>query len=294
MYTSRPKAGIFIYMKMLDKIAIQGYRGSFHEIAAFKFFNGPVATIECGTFQHLFDVMSSGEAKYAIMAIENSVAGSILENYSRLRDANLEIFGEAYLRIEMNLMALHGQTVEDIEEVHSHPMALLQVREYFRKYPDIQLTESKDTALSAQEIKEHHIRNRGAIASRLAAEIFGLEILAAGIETNKRNFTRFLALRRRGEETPLPIATINKSSIVFRVHDKAGSLVKVLNILDEYHINMSKVQSTPVLGEEWQYFFYVDLEFDEVDAYHAALHLIQPWCFELQVLGEYKTGDKKI
>lgn len=279
---------------MTDIVAIQGYRGSFHEIAAFKFFGEEVSTLECDSFQRLFDALAGKEAKYAIMAIENSVAGSILENYIRFRNANLEIFGEVYLRIEMNLMALKGQTIEEIEEVHSHPMALMQVREFFRQYPQIQLIESKDTALSAQEIKEHHIKGRGAVASKLAAEMYGLEILAAGIETNKRNFTRFLALRRRGEEAPVSISEVTKSSIVFRVNDKPGCLVKVLSILGEYNINMSKVQSAPVLGEEWQYFFYVDLEFGNVDDYHTALELIQPYCFELQVLGEYKTGDKKL
>ena len=279
---------------MKEKVAIQGYRGSFHEIAAFKFFGEDVPTLECDSFQRLFDTLEHKEAAYAMMAIENSVAGSILENYIRFRNANLEIFGEVYLRIEMNLMALQGQTMEDITEVHSHPMALLQVREFFRQYPHIQLIESKDTALSAQEIKEHHIKGRGAIASNLAAEIHGLEILAAGIETNKRNFTRFLALRRRGEGKPVPVTEITKSSIVFRVLDKPGCLVKVLQILGEHNINMSKVQSAPVLGEEWQYFFYVDLEFDDVSAYHIALDLIQPFCSELQVLGEYKTGDKKL
>src|SRR4051812_19402698 len=180
---------------MKPKIAIQGFEASFHEIAALQFFGKDIETVECATFHRLFEVMERDEAEYAICAIENSLAGSILPNYASLRNSDLEIFGEVYLHIEMNLMALPGQSLQQIEEVHSHPMALLQCTGFFENYTNIQLVESSDTALSAKDIKQGHIKHRAAVASKRAAELFELDILAEDIHDNKRNFTRFLALR---------------------------------------------------------------------------------------------------
>lgn len=275
---------------MSRKIAIQGFEASFHEIAALQFFGPDIETLECASFHRLFEAMRSGEADYAICAIENSLAGSILPNYAYLRNSDLLIFGEVYLRIEMNLMALPGQSIEDIEEVHSHPMALLQCNGFFEKYPHIQLVESSDTALSAKEIAEHHIKHRAAVASKRAAEIFELDILSADIHNNKRNFTRFLAL---GNKAHLPVSgSFNKASVSFRAHHSPGSLARVLAAIADQQINLTKIQSLPVIGEEWQYYMYADLEFDTPEQYHKMLKAIEPLTKELKILGEYKQGEK--
>ncbi len=275
---------------MKQKVAIQGFEASFHEIAALQFFGNDIETVECATFPKLFDIMKKGEADFAICAIENSLAGSILPNYASLRNSDLKIFGEVYLQIEMNLMALPNQTIEDIEEIHSHPMALLQCRNYFDNYPNIQLVESNDTALSAKEIKQNHIKHRAAVASKRAAQVFDLEIISADIHDNKRNFTRFLALAPSHAE--LVSATINKSSISFRAQHTSGSLAKVLTIIGNHNINLTKIQSLPVIGEEWQYYMYADLEFDDIDAYRKMLIEIESLTKELKILGEYKQGEK--
>ncbi|MFN8295145.1 MAG: prephenate dehydratase [Chitinophagales bacterium] len=276
---------------MKPKIAIQGFEASFHEITALQFFGNEIETVECATFHKLFDVMEKGEADFAVCAIENSLAGSILPNYAHLRNSNLEIVGEVYLRIEMNLMALPNQTIEQIEEIHSHPMALLQCQGFFENYPQIQLVESNDTALSAKEIKEKHIKHRAAVASKRAAELYDLEIIAADIHDNKRNFTRFLVLSRPSTSEHRP-PNINKSSISFRAHHTAGSLAKVLTIIGNHNINLTKIQSLPVVGEEWQYYMYADLEFDDADEYKKMLIEIEPLTKELKILGEYTQGNK--
>ena len=280
---------------MKPKIAIQGFEASFHEIVAIQYFGADIETVECATFPKLFSVMENGQADYAVCAIENSLAGSILPNYAHLRNSNLEIIGEVYLRIEMNLMALPNQSIDQIEEIHSHPMALLQCQGFFENYPNIQLVESNDTALSAREIKEKHIKHRAAVASKRAAELFGLEIIAADIHDNKRNFTRFLILAQRHPELvsgSSSASTINKSSISFRAHHTAGSLAKVLTVIGNHAINLTKIQSLPVVGEEWQYYMYADLEFEDVDSYKKMLLEIEPLTKELKILGEYAQGNK--
>lgn len=276
---------------MKPKIAIQGFEASFHEITAIQFFGNEIETVECATFPKLFDVMEKGEADFAVCAIENSLAGSILPNYAHLRNSNLEIVGEVYLRIEMNLMALPNQEMHQIEEIHSHPMALLQCQGFFENYPQIQLVESNDTALSAKEIKEKHIKHRAAVASKRAAELFELDIIAADIHDNKRNFTRFLVLSKPTTIDHRP-SVINKSSISFRAHHTAGSLAKVLTVIGNHNINLTKIQSLPVVGEEWQYYMYADLEFEDVDSYRKMLEEIEPLSKELKILGEYQQGEK--
>lgn len=278
---------------MSTKVAIQGFKASFHEIAAYTFFGRAIETIECDTFQALFDSMTpEGAADYAVMAIENSVAGSILPNYARLREAELEIFGEVYLRIEMNLMALSGESLESLTEVHSHPMALLQTQKFFRQYPHIQLVESRDTALSAIEIVEQGIKGRGALGSKLIAETFGLDVLAEGIETNKRNFTRFLVLKRIGAASPISESLPNKASISFRALHRPGSLSAALSAMAMFGMNLSKIQSLPVLGEEWQYYMYADIEFEDYESYKEMLKVLQPLTNDLKILGEYTQGQK--
>lgn len=274
-------------------IAIQGFRASFHEIAAERFFGKGVKMLECDTFQALFRSMESdGLADFAVMAIENSVAGSILPNYARLRESDLEIFGEVYLRIEMNLMALPGQSIEQINEVHSHPMALLQCQQFFREHDHIQLIESKDTALSAEEIAEGQIMGRGAIASEAAAKLYGLEIIAPGIETNKRNFTRFLVLKRIGQPAPFDLQVPDKASLSFRALHRPGSLSAALSAMAMFGMNLTKIQSLPVLGEEWQYYMYCDLEFEDYSLFQEMLQVLRPLTNDLKILGEYKQGQK--
>lgn len=275
------------------KIAIQGFKASFHEIAAFKYFGKEIETIECESFQELFDSMDkNGAADYAVMAIENSVAGSILPNYARLRNNGLEIFGEVYLRIQMNLMTLPGETIESIKEVHSHPMALLQVQQFFRQHPHIRLVESKDTALSAIKIAEQKIEGRGAIASIQVAQDFGLEIIAEGIETNKRNYTRFLLLKRRGAKAPKELGAFNKASLSFRALHRPGSLSAALSAMAMFGMNLTKIQSLPVLGEEWEYYMYADLEFDDYESYQEMLEVLKPLTNDLVILGVYAQGEK--
>lgn len=278
---------------MKQKVAIQGFEASFHEIAALQYFGKDIETVECTTFPKLFEVMKKDEADFAICAIENSLAGSILPNYAFLRNSDLKIFGEVFLHIEMNLMALPNQTIEQIDEIHSHPIALLQCRSFFENYPNIQLIESNDTALSAKEIKQNHIKHRAAVASRRAAEIFELDIIAADIHDNKRNFTRFLILSKNTNVNAHQ-TTFNKSSISFRAYHTAGSLAKVLTSIGNHNINLTKIQSLPVIGEEWQYYMYADLEFNNVDEYRKMLLEIEPLTKELKILGEYKQGEKVI
>jgi prephenate dehydratase len=278
---------------MKNKIAIQGFRASFHEIAAIKYFGENIELVECDSFIRLFDIMQENKADYAICAIENSLAGSLLPNYAMLRTSNLNIIGEIYLRIEMNLMALEKQTIDDIDEVHSHPIALLQCTNFFRNYPKIQLVESSDTAFSAEEIKKHHIKHRAAVASRRAAEIYNLNILAEDIHDNKRNFTRFLVLSPESKSSALE-AHLNKSSISFRAYHTPGSLAKILTIIAAYNINLTKIQSLPVIGEEWQYYMYADLEFENIEQFENMIKDIEILCKELKVLGVYKQGEKII
>lgn len=277
---------------MNKRVAIQGFQASFHEMAAAQFFGDDVETLECATFPQLFNAMKSRETAVAVCAFENALAGSILPNYAFLRNSDLEIFGEVYLCIEMNLMALPGQTLRQISKIYSHPMAFLQCQEFLDNHPHIQLVESSDTALSAKEISESRIENRAAIAGKRAAEIFGLDIIAADIHDNKRNFTRFLALRKRGENGEVP--GFNKSSISFRTHHQPGSLAKILTIIGDYGINLNKIQSLPVIGEEWKYYIYIDLRFESRDDYRKMLTEIEPLITDLKILGQYKQGEKPV
>lgn len=276
---------------MNKRVAIQGGLASFHDTAALEFFGENIETLECTTFPQLFNALKTGEVDYAICAFENAIAGSILPNYARLRNTNLEIFGEVYLCIEMNLMALAGQKIEDIEEIHSHPMAFLQVEEFLSKYPNIQLVESSDTALSAKDISDNQIKKRAAIAGKRAAKVFDLEIIASDIHDNKRNFTRFLALRRRNGDL---IREINKATISFRSSHLPGSLAKILTKIGEHNVNLNKIQSLPVIGEEWKYYFYVDLRFEEFANYRKMMDEIEPLTRDLKILGEYHQAVRPV
>jgi len=290
------KPGPFLVSKMEEseqktkKIAIQGGYGAFHEIAAMHYFEDEqIEIMPRNTFKDLMKTLKKKQVDFGIMAIENSLAGSILPNYTLIKDSNMKIIGEVYLRIRQNLVALPGQEIKDLREVFSHPMAILQCQHFFDNFPGIRLIESIDTALSAKEIRDNHMLGIGAIASTLAADKFDLEILAAGIETNKMNYTRFLILEENnGIHTDQD--RVNKASLHFALAHKSGSLSKILSILSYYDQNLTKIQSMPIMGRDWEYQFYVDLMFDDYDWYKKAIEAIRPFTSELGILGEYEKG----
>ncbi|MCB9013232.1 MAG: prephenate dehydratase [Bacteroidales bacterium] len=272
-------------------IAIQGGYGAFHEIAAKHYFEGQeIDIIPNNTFKDLMSSLKQRMVDFGIMAIENSLAGSIIPNYALIKDSKMQIIGEIYLRIRQNLVALPGQKIEDIVEVYSHPMAILQCQLFFDNYPNIKLIESIDTALSAKMIHDEKLEGKAAISSDLAAKKYGLEIIAAGIETNKMNYTRFLILREKNGEIQ-DTSIVNKSSLHFALAHKTGSLSKILSILSYYDINLSKIQSLPIMGKDWEYQFYVDVIFDDYEWYKKALDAIRPFTSELGILGEYVKGN---
>jgi prephenate dehydratase len=278
---------------MAKTIAIQGGYGAFHEIAAHHYFKDEeIEILPRNTFRDMVTSLKDRQSHYGIMAIENSLAGSILPNYSLIINTKMHITGEIYLRIKQNLVALPGVKISDLKEVYSHPMAILQCQEFFDAYPDIRVIESIDTALSAKEIGDKKLKDTGAISSQMAAEKFGLEILANSIETNKMNYTRFLILAENGIQ--IPPEEVNKASIYFTVAHKFGSLSKILSILSYYEINLAKIQSMPIPGKDWEYMFYVDVEINDFEMYRKSLDAIRPFTPALGILGEYKKGKSVI
>lgn len=276
------------------RIAIQGGYGAFHEIAAMHYFgHDNIEIYPRNTFKDLMKALKNHQVDYGIMAIENSLAGSILPNYNLLKESKMNIIGEIYLRIKQNLVALPGQKTEDLSEVFSHPMAILQCQHYFDQYPGIRLIESEDTALSAKKIYDDQERGVGAIASTLAAEKYNLEILADSIETNKMNYTRFLILKEINGGVKLK-SEHNKASVHFAVAHKSGSLTKVLSILSYYDQNLTKIQSMPIMGKDWEYQFFIDLMFDDYHWFEKSLEAIKPFTSELGLLGVYQKGNSII
>ena len=276
------------YMK---KIAIQGVKGCFHEQAARLFYkeHGHIVPdiVECLTFDGLYRSMNDGVADAAVMAIENTVSGGLLPNFELLRKYDRKIRGEVFLRIQQNLMALPGQSIEDLKEVRTHYMAINQTREFFKDYPWIRLVESEDTAKSAAEVASEGLVGVGAVASTLAADLYGLEILAESIETYKQNFTRFLVF---DDALEVDRTRVNKSSMCFTLPHTPGSLAHVLTILSFYGMNLTRIQSLPIPGQEWQYFFYVDIRFDDYVRYEQALAAVRPLMEDLNILGEYVSA----
>ncbi len=275
----------------MKKIAIQGVKGCFHEQAARLFYENDGhddhETVECYTFDELYMSMDEGTADAAVMAIENTVSGGLLPNFELLRKYDRKIKGEVFLRIQQNLMALPGQTIEDIKEVRTHYMAINQTREFFKDYPWIRLVESEDTAKSAADVAQQGLMGVGAVASTLAADLYGLDILAESIETYKQNFTRFLIL---DDGIEVERAKVNKSSMCFTLPHTPGSLAHVLTILSFYGMNLTRIQSLPIPGQEWQYFFYVDIKFDDYQRYQQALAAVRPLMEDLNILGEYTSA----
>lgn len=278
--------GFFIIME--KRIAIQGFEGSFHQEAANHFFGGNVKVLPCATFRET--VRQASDKKISdggVMAIENSTAGSILPNYNLLQKSSLHVIGEIYLQIRQHLMVNPGVEFKDIKEVHSHPMALLQCMDYLEKF-DWKLVESDDTALSAQLIHQHHNKHAAAIAGRLAAKMYGLDIIVPNIHTLKNNYTRFLILQR--EDKIGYMDQPNKSSLYFQTDHSKGSLARVLTIIADGGINLSKLQSFPIPDSDWKYSFYVDMEFDSLDKFNSVINAINPITEKLKVYGIYKKG----
>ena len=271
----------------MKRVAIQGYKGCFHEQAA-RLFYGEIGVAECDTFEGLYDAMEEGRADAAVMAIENTVSGGLIHNFELLRSRDVKVKGEVYIRIEQNLMALPGQKLEDIREVRTHYMAINQTRPWFEKNaPWIRLTESEDTAKSAGEIAAEGQMGVGAVASALAAQLYELEILAPGIETYKQNFTRFLVLDNK---LSIPKSKIDKAILCFTLPHKPGSLAQILTILSFYDMNLTRIQSLPIPGHEWHYFFYADIKFSSLERYRQALSAVRPLLEDLQILGEYQAS----
>jgi prephenate dehydratase len=276
-------------MKEGTRVAIQGTKASFHEEAAFKFFGNDILTIECDSFKQTCESMQKNEADFVVMAIENSIAGSLLPNYTLLRDYNFTITGEVYLHIELHLMALPGVKFEDIKYVTSHPIALRQCIDFIDQFPQLQVVESSDTAACAKKIREEQLTDTVAIANTLAAELYGLNIIERRIESNRKNFTRFLILQDHAEDD-MPNA--NKASICFQVGNAVGSLAKVLNIFAEQRINLSKIQSMPVLGKRNEYNFYIDIEWTDQQNYDNAIRKVLKYTVNFNIMGEYVKNDE--
>lgn len=271
------------------RVAIQGIKASFHEEAAFKFFGKDIETIECNSFKQTCDVLEKDDADFVIMAIENSIAGSLLPNYTLIRDYNFSVHGEVYLPIQLHLMALPGVKFEDIKYATSHPIAIRQCVDFFDDYPNIQVIESSDTAACAKKIREEQLTDTVAIANTLAAELYGLNIIERRIESNKKNYTRFLILKKDKTDEG---KNINKASICFQVGHKAGSLAMILNIFAEQDVTLTKIQSMPVLGKRNEYYFYVDLEWPNTEKYDKAVRKALKYSSNFNILGEYEKNDK--
>lgn len=273
------------------RVAIQGFEGAFHEIAARYFFAPrPIEVVPCETFEALVTAVEGGKsADVGIMAIENTLAGSLMGNYQLLNQSSVRISGEVFLRVKQNLMALPGINISDLREVYSHPIAIAQCTSFFRNYPQIKLIEALDTALSARDVRDSADPQRGAIASELAADLYGLDILAPGIETNKKNHTRFLIIEQHVPVVP-PQAGKEKISLSFSVDHEIGSLYQVLGVLSAYQVNLTKIQSTPIIGKPWEYMFFVDFLVEGKFSSTQAIDAIQPLTHDLKVLGTYPEG----
>ena len=273
---------------MNTRVSIQGYEGSFHQVAAQQFFGKTVQVIPCATFRDVIKIASNKkESDGGVMAIENSIAGSILANYNLLQKSNLKIIGEIYLQIRQNLLVNPGVKLEDIREVHSHTMALQQCYDFLDKHK-WKLVETEDTALSAKHVLQHKSKHIAAIASKLAAELFQLEVLAPGIQTMKNNYTRFLMLQR--QDVAQTVNDANKASVNFHTDHSRGSLAKVLTKIAEGGINLSKLQSFPIPGSDFKYSFHADMEFDSINQFETVIDQIRPLTEEVKIYGVYKRG----
>ena len=268
------------------KIAIQGIATSFHEVAAMTYFNEPIETVECLSFHALCESLKNGTSDFAVMAIENSIAGSILPNYFLLQEYHFSIIGEVYLPIHMHLLVLPGVKLSDVKTIESHPMAIRQCSDFLHRLSGVDIRESDDTALSAQHVKEKNLKNTAAIANEYAAKKFGLEILEKRIETHKKNFTRFLILTKRANGK----AEGNKASLSFEVANEVGSLADALITFKNCQLNLSKIQSIPIIGKPSEYSIHIDVEWKKRKNYDDAIQQVLRQVKNLNILGEYKKG----
>lgn len=276
---------------MKNEVYIQGYEGSFHQAAALQFFGKNIQVLPCATFTELIKKTTQKcECIRGVMAIENSIAGSILPNYSLLQKSNLTIIGEIYLQIDQNLLVNKNVQLEDIREVHSHPMALQQCIDFLDQY-NWKLVETDDTALSARHIHQHKSSHIAAVASKFAAELFDLEIIAAHIHTMKHNYTRFLVLQHT--ELAQPVKDADKASVNFHTDNSKGSLARILTVIADANINLSKLQSFPLSGSNFKYSFHADLEFETCDEFEAVTKALKPITQNFKVYGVYKNGKLK-
>ena len=271
------------------KVAIQGIKGSFHHIAAEQYFGKNIDLVECLSFSEMPQLLDESKADVLIMAIENSIAGAILPNYALVDEFNLTICGEHHLPIHHNLMAIKGQEIGDIREVYSHPMALLQCHKFFKEFPHIKLIEDKDTASVAKRIKDGDKKGIGAIASSLASEIYGLNIVSPEIQTIKNNATRFFILTNSNNSSSV---SANKASIKFITSHEAGSLAEILGILAKHNLNLSKIQSMPVIDTPWKYAFFADFIFEKYADYYNGISEVKEKVESLKVLGEYSKSKR--
>lgn len=281
---------------MMKRIAIQGEVGSFHDVASHCYFEGEeIELICCNTFEDVFEEMKKDSNVIAMVAIENTIAGSLLHNYELLRDSGMQIVGEHKLRISHSIMCLPDEDWDDIREVNSHPVALMQCRDFLKKHPNLKIVEADDTAGAARDISRNEMRGHAAICSKSAAPLYGMKVLEEGIETNKHNFTRFLVLADpwMAEGLSVPSQT-NKASIVFSLPHNEGSLSQVLSIFSFYSINLTKIQSLPIIGREWEYMFYIDVMYSDYTRYRQSIDAVRPLTKQLKVLGEYKEGKSTL
>ena len=278
---------------MKTKIAIQGIKGSFHHQVAGEYFGEDSELDECMSFPELVQSLITNKAGVGIMALENSIAGSIIPNYALIDRNNLHIIGEHYLNISMNLMVLKGQRLEDVKEVHSHPIALLQCADFFSAYPNIKLVESVDTAETAERISKNRLKDIAAVGSPIAAQLFELDIVAENIHTIKSNKTRFVVVKTQNSvilREEINIASVNKASVKFELDDTPGNLATVLNVLNNCKLNLTKIQSMPIIETPFKYSFFVDVTFLKYKHYEKAKAILEMMTTQFKVLGEYKNG----
>ena len=280
----------------MKKVAIQGFNGSYHDIATREFFQDEeIELICCETFNEVFSAIAADSNVVALVAIENTIAGSLLHNYELLRDSGTIIVGEQKLRIAHCICCLPDEGWQDLSEVHSHPVALAQCEAFLQRHPELKAVQADDTALSAKEIMDKQLRGHAAICSTHAAKMYGMRILQENIETNKHNFTRFLVVADRWRADELKAEGIgrqaNKANIVFSLPHQEGSLSQILSIFTFYRINLTKIQSLPIIGREWEYMFYVDVTFDDYTRFHQSIDAVRPLTKELTILGEYKAFE---
>ena len=279
------------------RVTIQGVAGCYHDAAARGYFgNEQIDTLPCDSFVEMFDALAADASLIGILAIENTIAGALLQNHELLRKSDMCIVGEYKMRISHVLAALPGQTIDELTEVNSHPMALMQCEQYLRRHPNLKMIEKFDTAGSAREIAENNLTGHAAVCGEYAAGLYGLNVLVRSIETNKRNFTRFLIIADPllGQELLRGKGEPDKASIAFTLPHTHGALSKVLTIFSFYDMNLSKIQSMPIIGREWEYRFYVDLTFDSQLRFRQAIEAVRPLINDLKILGEYNECKNQL